>query len=146
MSREQLRRIARLVELRDRKLQIAQSEAARAARAADEARQAAEHAEAHFDTTAAEAVVSGDFTRIELEESREFVVALRRRAEVAARAHEHAVRESVSRRAEVERAHVAVRQMETLAETVQSALADEERRLDRVDTDELASRLPSRRG
>ena len=79
MSREQLRRIARLVELRDRKLQIAQAEAARAARAADEARQAAEQAEARFDATAAEAVVTGDFTRIELEESREFVVALRRR-------------------------------------------------------------------
>jgi hypothetical protein len=140
MSREQLRRVARLVEIRGYTLKAAQVEAARAATAAEQAARALVEAEARYDEVAAQAVVEGEFSIHDLEDARLEVSLLRRAAELAERRRDASVREQAERKVEVERAHVAVKQMETLLDNVRTELASEDRRLDRIDTDELASR------
>ncbi len=141
MSREQLRRVSRLLEIRGYTLKAAQVEAARAAQLVRDSEAARLEAEATYDAAAARAVVAGQFTLDELEDARIEVSILRRRAEQAARRLEQAILEEAQRKVELERAHLAVKQMETLLETVRTELASEDRRLDRVDTDELASRI-----
>ena len=141
MTRENLRRVKRLVEIRGIKLASAQAEAARAERSVHEAERALREAEQRVDEAAGRAIVAGDFSIDELVDARLEVMARQRAAAGASRSRDEAEERRAERLREVERAHVAQKQMETLADHVRGALWAEEARVDRLLADELASRM-----
>jgi flagellar biosynthesis chaperone FliJ len=139
LSAARAARAKRLVELRERAVREAQAALAEATRAVATLTKAANDAELAWSSYAD--ALPTTMPAAELAESSYFVATLRQRANQAAARVVKGREEEERQRQNVQRARAEQRKIELWREGIVRGIHDEERRLDRVASDEIASRM-----
>ena len=141
MSDAKAARIERLITLRSRAVDIAQSSLAAAARATGLARQAQEHAEQAWLAEVALHASASETTMADFTESRLMILALRQRADALVLHVQEAQAKEDQQREVLTDARRELRKLELWRDSIVESSRQESARRERVATDEIAARI-----
>jgi hypothetical protein len=144
VTKQKLKRIERLVSLKERRRDVLQGVLAGAERTTRAHWEVLSAAEDRWLREIARAVATGGAQVHEMLAERMHLETLRERADLAHHEHRRALENQERCAADVRHAERELRQMERWSETVNDALRSAQERRERIDTDELAARITQR--